>query len=348
VVDGGLPDFRNAPNSEWELVDSDIHLYRSRRLISSDYAQAWVLEADTQLMEYDTTSRMDSRNYTVNDLSDVYSGPGVQLRNGNLYIRLELGPYDRYEADGSPVNFPVNPNPNNLSIAVYTSRTLLDLNGASYLSFRNIDFVHSSTCMEMDGSTHNITIDGCYIKHGVTGIGSTGASNCEILNSEFNGGIPRYFYWTDLKDSSDPSEAGPEFQTWSIVGTIHNFDIHHNTFRDLMDAMNIGGGSSDVTITQNLFKETSDDALNFQTNVSNIEVSRNMFWHVLAGIAILGDNGNSGNVYIHHNVIDNSTYQRGGGQSAPKVFGLNGQRDLRSAHMVVLGRPRGRYITILY
>jgi len=322
AIDGGVPHFKNISNNkeenEWELVDNSIDLYRSRRTFSGNYVQAWVLDYDSQLMEYDTTSRMDSTNYTVNGLNNVYSGPGVQMRNGHVYIRLTLGDYDKEEYDGSPINFPTNPNPNNLSIAVYTSQRILNLNGSSHLVFKDLDLVHSSHAVDMSAGTNHILFDGCYVKHGVIGISSNGTSDVEIRNCEFNGGIPRYFYWTDLKDSSDPSEAGPEFQTFTIVGAINNFNIHHNIFRNLMDAMNIRGGSSNVTIKNNIFKETHDDAINFQTNVDNIEVSHNMFWHVLAGIAILGDNGSPGNVYIHHNVIDNSQYQMGGRPNCPK------------------------------
>ena len=37
-----------------------------------------------------------------------------------------------------------------------------------------------------------------------------------------------------------------------------------------------------------------------------------MFWHVAIGISNLGSDEAPGHVYIHHNVIDNSAYQRGG------------------------------------
>ena len=37
-----------------------------------------------------------------------------------------------------------------------------------------------------------------------------------------------------------------------------------------------------------------------------------MFWHVMSGISNLASIEASGHVYIHHNVIDNSAYQRGG------------------------------------
>jgi len=319
IIDGGVPHFNSAPNSEWELVDQNIHLYRSVRTFGGSYAQAWITEYDCQIIEYGSTSHMESQNYVVSGLNSVYSGPGLQLRSdGHIYIRLELGPYDLYELDGSPINFPANPNPNNHRIALYMSSNLIDLSGASNLVFRNLDFANASRIIEMNSSTHNIEIDGCYFKQGAYGIVTYGASNINIHNSEFNGGIPRYLYWTDLKDSSDPSEAGPEFQTFSVIGEMHNFNIHENMFRNLMDAMIISHGSSDVVVNNNIFKEMHDDTINLNSDVSNIEISHNMMWHVLAGISILGDSGNPGYVYIHHNVIDNSKYQRGGRPVSPK------------------------------
>jgi hypothetical protein len=61
-----------------------------------------------------------------------------------------------------------------------------------------------------------------------------------------------------------------------------------------------------------------DDTINLNSDVSNIEISHNVMWHVLAGISILGNSGNPGYVYIHHNIVDNSRYQRGGRPVCPK------------------------------
>ena len=42
VIDGGVPYFKDTPNSEWELVDGSIHLYRSKRTFSASFVRAWL------------------------------------------------------------------------------------------------------------------------------------------------------------------------------------------------------------------------------------------------------------------------------------------------------------------
>ena len=92
IIDGGVPYFNSAPNSEWELVDQKIHLYRSIRTFGGSYVQAWITDYDSQIIEYSSTIHMESQNYVVSGLNPVYSGPGLQLRSdGHIYIRLELG-----------------------------------------------------------------------------------------------------------------------------------------------------------------------------------------------------------------------------------------------------------------
>jgi hypothetical protein len=137
--------------------------------------------------------------------------------------------------------------------------------------------------------------------------------NWEIYNCEFNNGIPDYVYWTDIKNrDQDVTEAYPEFQSTGINGPMPDFYIHHNLFRNVFDGLKVEDGTTNTRISENIFIHARDDSINLSRGVSNVEVAHNMLWHVMGGISILGSDEAPGQVYIHHNVIDNSAYQRGG------------------------------------
>lgn len=315
VVDGGVPYFKDAPNSEWELVNGNIHLYRSKRTFSGDFVGAWLLDSDDQLVQYERTDSIEATKYQVNGQTRVYIGPGVQMRRGHVYIRLEQNPNDLIDPNGKPIPpVPANPNPNNNGIAVYTSHNLITLDGASYLIFRDLDLVHSYQVLEFKGDTHHIELDGVYLKHGEYGLKVSDGRDSEIHHSEFDNGMPDWVYWTDVKNEpEDNSPAYPEFQSWAIRGNLTGFAIHHNLIRKTMDGIRVDPGSQDATITDNIIRNTRDDAITFTPEASNIEFARNMIRHCRAGISILGDGGNpTGDVYIHHNVIDVSRYHHFG------------------------------------
>ena len=315
VIDGGVPYFKDVPNSQWELVDGRIHLYRSKRTFSEGFVGAWLLDSDDQLVQYERADSIEATNYQVNGQAGVYIGPGVQMRDGRIYIRLEQNPNDLIDQNGNwipPV--PADPNPNNNRIAVYTSHKLITLNGASYLEFKNLDLVHSYEILELSDGTHHIELDGLYLKHGEYGLKVSDGRDSEIHHSEFNNGMSDWVYWTDVKNGpEDNSPAYPEFESWAIRGNLRGFSIHHNLIQKTMDGIRINPDSQDTTITDNIIRNTRDDAITFTPNASNIEFARNMIRHCRAGISILGDEGNTqGDVYIHHNVIDVSRYHHFG------------------------------------
>jgi hypothetical protein len=194
------------------------------------------------------------------------------------------------------------------------SETIFILDGASYLHFKNLNFSNSQRIMDVREGSHHVELSECRLNYGSYGlVVREDIHDFEIHHCEFNNGLPDYVYWTDVKNESEEvAEAYPEFQSVAIIGSIPGFNIHHNTFRNGFDAFNIKDGSHEITITENVFRNLRDDAIELQKGVSNVEIARNMFWHVGAGISNISSDRQAGHVYIHHNVIDNSAYQRGG------------------------------------
>jgi hypothetical protein len=320
VIDGGLPDFRQTPNSEWEVVNSNIQLYRSRKTFSGDFkfVRAWLVDDDIQLVEYESANNLESTNYgPLNGLAPLYMGPGLQLRNDDhIYIRLMYNPNDLTDPSGKPIApTPSNINPNHNKIAVFFTDYLFMLDGASYLHFKNLDFAHAEYIMEVRNGSHHIELSGCQVNYGTQGLlfRDNNSHHWEIYNCEFNNGAPDYIYWTDVKNrDEDVTEAYPEFQSAAINGPMPDFYIHDNLIRNGFDGLGVDDGTTNTRIIGNIFKQLQDDSINLSRGISNVEVAHNMFWRVRGGVANLGSSKSPGHVYIHHNVIDNSAYQRGG------------------------------------
>lgn len=319
VIDGGVSFFRAAPNAEWVLVDRDLNLYRSRRVFGGEYdfVRAWLIDDDVQLVEYETAANLESTNYgPLNRLEPVYVGPGVQLRDdGHVYIRLVYNPNDLTDAAGNPIApTPSDIDPNHNRIAVSFSTYIFRLNGASHLRIQDLDFAHARAILDVRNGSHHLVLSNCRLNFGSQGIIlREEIRDWEISYSEFNNGVPDYIYWTDVKNrNGDVVEAYPEFQSTAISGAMLNFNVHHNLFRNTFDALDVEQGSMNTRIMNNRFKEVRDDAINLSKGIGNVEVGYNLIWHGMGGIANLSSDAPPGHVYIHHNIIDNSAYQRGG------------------------------------
>ncbi|MDY6950542.1 MAG: right-handed parallel beta-helix repeat-containing protein [Thermodesulfobacteriota bacterium] len=315
IIDGGAPDLKNAPNSEWQLVEPETGLYRSTRAFSGSFRGVWLLDYGVHLIEYGSNetlaccggSSIQSTNYDPELNTPVYEGPGTEvLGDGHLYIRLALGPWDRLDYEGQPIRFPTDTNPNHHPMNLIGSDTLLTLNNASYLVFRNLEFMGTGTVAEWENDTHHIVFDGCTIHHKAYGFIFRSARDSEIHDCLFDGGLPEYVYWTDVKNCpTECGEAAPEFQEFSLAGPMTNFLIHHNVFQNAMDNLLITGGTN-VSVTDNVFRWVRDDAINVSGG-AEVEIARNLMWHVAEGISGVGLGGD---VYAHHNVIDTSYPQR--------------------------------------
>jgi len=322
TITGALSYFMTAPNSEWVLVDPDINLYRTSRSLSGSPVGAWLLNDDISIIQYGSSTNMDSTSYTLNGMNAFYNGPGIMQRGSYLYIRLEPNPYDLNDISGNRINpVPATYNPNQIPIAVWTYNTLITLSSAKYIHFKDLAFAYCQRIFDTSStSTSNIEFDHCKIKYGAYGVlvrdATPSSHDWYVHDCEFTNGIPDWIHWLDVKSRDNPYEAYPEFQSDALSqGAMVNFLIERNVFRNVFDGMTVPSGSRNVTIRRNVFEYSTDDAMNICKDVNNVEVAYNMFWHVASGISCLSaanPGKPTGPIYIHHNIIDNSAYHRGG------------------------------------
>ena len=317
VVDGGIDDFLNAPNTRWELVDAGIDLYRSIDTFSADEVGAWLVDDLLHLVTYDSDANLESTNHgPVNGYDPIYQGPGIQLRaDGHLYIRLAQNPNDLIDANGeaiAPIPADVNPNHNN--IVPFFSSALIYLDAASYVQFRNLGFSHAKYLFDVRNASHHVLFQNCTFHAGSYGMVVRDAHDFDIRQCEFDGGMPRYVYWTDVKNAGhEVAEAYPEHQSKAISGNLSGFDIRDCVFRKSMDGVGVMDGSVGVHIEHNRFLEMRDDALDLRPGIADVEIAHNVLWSVGSGVSMTGADADPlGHVYIHHNIIDASIYQHGG------------------------------------
>jgi len=316
VIDGGLPYFRDVPNSEWEVVDASIHLYRSTRRVDGESARAWLMKGNLQLVEYSSRANLESIHYdTVKGMQPFYMGPGVQLRDGYLYVRLQSNPNDNTDSTGRTLSeLPSDLDPRHNGLAISTGRNLLVLDGAEHLVLQGLSFSHAETILDTKNGGHDIEISRCSFRYGTYGVLiRNGSHNWNIHESSFDNGLPEYVYWTDVKNGTrEVAEAYPEFQSVAVDGWLTSVRVTQCIFRRSFDAIHVKSGTSGARIEGNVFEVIRDDGMEIETGASEVEVAHNMFWRVGSGVSHTGSAGSPGPVYVHHNVIDNSLLQHGG------------------------------------
>ncbi len=322
-ISGGLQDFRSSPNTKWEIYDGEINLYRSIDAYpSSEYMNAWLLDNDLHLIEYELMDNLKSTNYgPVEGMKPIYQGPGILLSSDqHLYIRLENNPNDLVDPLGNSLPpIPSELDPNRHSISVFFTKTLITVSNSSKIKFKDITLSHAQYIFDVKDNTSAFEFDHCRFDYGRYGFvlrGTTipAASDFSIHHCEFNNGLPDNVYWCDIKNrDSEVSEGYPEFQSVAIDGAMPGFLISHNLFRDSFDALSVKEGTENTKIISNAFIRLRDDAVTFRL-VMNVEVAFNIMWKVGEGVSneFTSATQTDGDLYVHHNIIDASHYQHGG------------------------------------
>lgn len=310
VIDGGVTDYLSIPNTGWEVVDPDIHLYKTKRTFVAPTAGAWLIDEEVQVIQYERYDCLTSTNWVVNLQDAVYMGPGVYIDGeGYVYIRLEQNPLDLTGPDGDPIPpVPADPNPNQNRIGLFDSRILFILQDAAHLTFRNLEFANAERIFDCRGTSGNLLFDACTFRYREYGILSRhpAVSGVEVKHCEFDSGMGEWLHWTDIKNGPiDVSEAGGEFQNFALSGPMNGWRIHHNLIRDSMDGLLLAADTADCHVTSNVFVNLRDDAINVFPETSHVTIAGNIMHSCFAGVSILGNSaGTRGPVYIHHNIID--------------------------------------------
>jgi hypothetical protein len=316
-ISGGIDTFLGAPNARWQLVEENIQLYRSIDVFSASHVYARLVDDDINLIEYTDAANLESTHYgPVHGQDPLYQGPGIQLRDdGHLYIRLTQNPNDLTDPHGDAIPpVPVDVNPNHNNIEVFFSGVLFYADAAEYVHFRNLDFAQAHYLFDVRNASHHLSFTGCKLFFGSYGVVVREGSDFQFSQCQFDGGLPQYVYWTDVKNyPTDVAEPYPELQSKAISGVLTRFEIRDCLFQASFDGVGVADDTVGAHILGNHFIRLRDDALDLRAGIADVEIAHNMLWGVGSGISMTGTPVQpSGPVYIHHNVIDVSIYQHGG------------------------------------
>lgn len=320
IIDGGIPDFLTGQN--WQLYDVALDIYRSIGTYTGPYMNAWLNMENHHLITYENYGNFASENYgPVNGFTPIYQGPGILLNSdGFLYIRLVHNPNDLIGPDGEVlVPSPSDTDPNNHEISVFFSDRILTLETTTgHLRFRNLVFQHAENLIDIKTGVPNVEFDSCRFNFGRYGIIVRSGEDLFIHQCEFNGGLPSNIYWTDVKNRiSEVAEPYPEFQSAAITsdGPMNGSRITNNIFHHSFDGLTIDDQTTlPVLVEGNLFHDLRDDAINIESGAKTVEVCHNLMRAVGSGISNVGKSEPpaGSNIFIHHNIIDNSYLQHGG------------------------------------
>ncbi len=317
TIDGGVSTFLDAPNNAWTLIDTSINLYKSDTAFVENYVNAWLEGDDLHLIEYEDTVNLMTEHYApVQGFDSLYQGPGIMLvDDGHLYIRLEQNPNDLVDVDSSSIPpVPSDLNPNHHNIHAFFSSTLFYLDSTQYVVFKQIDFKYSKYLFDVRNGSHDIRFEDCSFSYGNTGVVVRDGHDFRFNHCDFTNGLPQYVYWTDVKNGSqETAEPYPEFQSKAITGALPGFEIKHCYFHDGFDAIGIKDGTNNMLLKRNYFVRFRDDALDLRAGIDSVEIAENVLWKVGSGVSMTETGAmNPGEVFIHHNIIDNSLKQHGG------------------------------------
>lgn len=310
VVDGGMPDFRVAGNSDWEVADPAIQLYVSKNTYPDPKILHGYFDFDGalyKLVGYDDYAELSAKTQFHSQDVPFYVGPGVHWRKSDrkIYIRLlqsDVARQNGYALAGLPAD------PRKLKIYLFGNGTVLRAHKeAAYIHLEGLTVRFQEHALEfVPGGAGNFSAKNCRFVGGRFHI-FVGEDSHDLLfdGITIDGGVPDWIAWLDVKADRRPAK---HLETPGIKLTrgVRNVEVKNSSFQRLFDGVNANGGGSNVYLHHNLFGKIRDDCLQLGTHTHDVEVAYNRMIHVSKGPGFQGttDSERPGTKYYHHNIID--------------------------------------------
>ncbi len=308
VIDGSYPEFRTAGNDAWELVDSSIHLYRSKATYGSGVFVGKMLHQGSyyNLVTYSDTSGNGMANIssTKENVSTGarYAGPGMYNDSGRLYIRLQ--PHSAEALHGRVYDIPSNKDPRANALFICNEQTVLNIRG-SYINIHGVDVVFGRYGFRITSSADHINITGLTVNVPTMGIDlDDGVHDVTIDGVTFEGSFPPWVAWTDMKGGDGQSVPARHWsmKTGGVSGSyVRDIEIKNSRFNRVFDGSVMEGNN--IHIHHNEYV-VLDDMIQLGSNSYDIEIDHN---YILGAGPSHNGKGSSpypGRKYIHHNIIE--------------------------------------------
>ncbi len=333
IIDGGLRVFREVGNSDWELVDASIQLFRSVSTYDLVDVAGKFEDQDElhSLSRYEAMSDLIATNEFVGT-GARYVGPGVLFDAASSRIFIRLQPSSAESLNGVSFDVPTNTDPRQIRLFLNDKTTGITFENASHIVFSGIHLANHYHGFELSAADH-ITLSKLSIAMNYIGIRmEDGSHHARIDSVDVNAFFPPWVAWTDMKGSDNQYQPVPDIKPSGMSGTgtplIHDIEIlncHFNGVFDghVFDAYNINIHHNTYTVR--------DDMAQVGTNSYEVEIHHNLI--IGPGISHNGRGDSSaapGTKYIHHNIIDSTPAMLWGrhdpdGMLRPAYSGWHGQ-----------------------
>jgi len=255
----------------------------------------------------------------------TYLGPGIFWMpeaagasgdpRGRIHLRLAP---TTFRARGITDFGPAGIDPNNVRIALTSTRRVAVTVGASHLVLRNVAIRNGGdTTLEVNANAANVTLHGCEVQGARNGVRvSGGARSIRFEHCTFDGGLAPWTTRLDVKSEYTYLAAGGEETTNGLGRITHDILVidhgadsvfSHCTFRRAHDAIQLAGGNT--VVRDSLFEDINDEVVQFN-GATNVQVFRNLIRQALHPFSF-ALNRTGGPVHVFRNVVDQRLPTRG-------------------------------------
>jgi len=284
VVNASVPQLRSQQANNWELVNAELGLYRSRR---NDYGEGvytgTVIDDDSQsttLVPYYDKLAAGARG--LEDLNSTeqqvvpgarYVGPGIYNSAGTLFVRLE--PISSETLQTAATNTISQQDAETVSFEVSNAKHVFSVSG-SWINIQGLElrgarigFDVKSTAQHIDFSHNTFHIPGTSI------VIRENAQSIDIDRCHFDGNFPQHIAWTDMK-GGDGQSMPASYWTMKAAGisatSVTGLSVTGSLFDRVFDGLVITA-SHEVVIDRNsgFF---IDDMVQIGSDSSNVFVER--------------------------------------------------------------------------
>jgi len=314
VVNASVPQLRSQHASNWELVNSDLGLYRSRSSNFGDGVYTGAVIGDnfqsTTLVPYYDKLAAGARG--LEDLSSTvqhvvagarYVGPGIYNSAGSLYVRLQ--PIAPEALLTSFSNSTISEDAEAVGFEISNAKHVFSVSG-SWIQFQGlvlrgarIGFDVKSTAQHIDFSRNTFHVPGTSI------VIRENVRNINIDRCYFVGNFPNHIAWTDMKGGDGQSMPASHWsmKTAGISATsVSDLSVTGSLFGRVFDGL-VVTGSHRVVVERNS-GYFIDDMAQIGSDSSSVFISNNYIEGAGPSHYGQGDSPFPGTVYISGNIID--------------------------------------------
>lgn len=312
VIDSGLPEFRTAGNSDWELVNASLGEYRSKASCDDEDIYAYVTgiagyeNERVVLVPYENVGHFRSTTDTYGGSgSKFYVGPGTMEISGRCHIRLAKTKAMRdIEARYGKVFAGENANPNRYSIVLSQAQNTIRISGA-YLTFKDITFNQAKRTIVLEPGAQYVRFEGITAWMGASAIQtySSQVHHITVTGSRILGDAPLWVFWSDMKSAPQVANLSRGTSV-NLKGGTHDWVISRSLIRGSgQDLIGTNNGETRIFVHHNRIENCGDDAFEIE------------------GKAEFGGRDDIGHIQVYENYIANCLVAAAVGQDTRKMTG---------------------------